>query len=92
MIQINKYEPQVVEHFGPDGNSLGFLNEYENLDLRCQIAEQRAEGYYLVFDEIKYNIQSNGKINPWPHKLYYIQSLLFSRLFKAQRNEEKNIK
>ena len=85
MIQINKYEPQVVEHFGPDGNSLGFLNEYESLDLRCQIAENKAEGFYLIFNDKKHLIQSNGKILPWPWDLFDTLSKLFSRLFKAQR-------
>ena len=92
MIQINKYEPQVVEHFDPDENSLGFLNEYENLDLRCQIAENKADGYYLIFNGEKYPIQLDGKILNWPYDLYDTLSVLFSRLFKAQRNEEKNSK
>lgn len=87
MIQINKYEPQVVEHFGPDGNSLGFLNEYENLDLRCQIAENKADGYYLMFNGKKYPIQLDGKILNRPYGLYDTLSVLFSRLFKAQRTK-----
>lgn len=36
MIKVNKYESQTVEHFDNNGNSLGFLNEWENADLRCQ--------------------------------------------------------
>jgi hypothetical protein len=31
MIKVNKYEVQTVEHFDHNGNSLGFLNEQENL-------------------------------------------------------------
>ena len=92
MIQVNKHEPQVVEHFDPNGNSLGFLNEYESLDLRCQIAENKAEGYYLIFNDEKYPIQSNGRISHWPYGLFDTLSGLFSRLFKAQKNEEKNTK
>ena len=87
MIQVNKYEHQVVEHFDSEDNSLGFLNEFENLDLRCQIAEQKVKGYYLIFNNEKNYIKSNGKIEPWPTGLYDTLSFLFSRLFKAQRTK-----
>ena len=85
MIQVNKYEHQVVEHFDSDDNSLGFLNELEHLDLRCQIAEEKAEGYYLIFNDEKVFIRSNGKIEQWSIDLYDTNLMLFSRLFKAQR-------
>jgi hypothetical protein len=62
MIKVKKYEVQTVEHFDPDGNSLGFLNEYENADLRCQIAEEKASGYYLMFNGLKIPIEPDGKI------------------------------
>lgn len=92
MIKVNKYEPQTVEHFDPDDNSLGFLNELENLDLMCQIAEEKAEGYYLIFNDEKVFIRSNGKLDRWPIDLYDTGLMLFSRLSKTQRNEEKNSK
>ncbi len=50
MIKINEYKEQRVEHFDNNGNSLGFLNEFESLDLRCQIAEQNVSDYYLMFN------------------------------------------
>lgn len=65
MIHIKKYEVQTVEHFDKCGNSLGFLNEHECNDLRCQIAEQKVSGYYLVFDGVKIHIDTNGRINDW---------------------------
>lgn len=92
MIKVNKYEPQVVEHFDSDDNSLGFLNDLESLDLRCQIAEEKAEGYYLIFNDKKVSIRSNGRVEYWPNGLYDMNLILFSRLFRAQRNEEKNSK
>ena len=86
MIKVNKYEVQTIEHFDNDGNSLGFLNEYENADLRCQIAEQKISGYYLTFNDTKIQIESNGKIINWVNGLYDTNEILFSRLFKAQRS------
>ena len=85
MIKVNKYEVQTVEHFDNNGNSLGFLNEWESTDLRCQIAEQKVNLYYLVFDGLKIQIEPNGKINDWVSGLYDINEILLARLFKAQR-------
>jgi hypothetical protein len=85
MIKVNKYEVQTVEHFDNNGNSLGFLNEWENADLRCQIAEKKASGYYLIFNGLKIQIESNGKINNWENGLYDTNEILIARLFKAQR-------
>ena len=85
MIKVNKYEVQTVEHFDNNGNSLGFLNEWENTDLRCQIAEQKASGYYLMFNGLKIQIEPNGKILNWENGLYDTNKILLVRLFKAQR-------
>ena len=85
MIKVNKYEVQTVEHFDNNGNSLGFLNEWENTDLRCQIAEQKASGYYLMFNGLKIQIEPNGKILNWENGLYDTNEILLVRLFKAQR-------
>lgn len=84
MIKVNKIEVQTVEHFDSEGNSLGFLNEFENADLRAQIVEQKAEGYYLVFKDKKIAIETNGKLSDWPAGLYDTNELLIARIFKAQ--------
>jgi hypothetical protein len=84
MIKVNKYEVQTVEHFDSNDNSLGFLNEYENTDLRAQIAEQKVSGYYLMFKGIKIPIAPSGKITNWENGLYDTTEILLSRLFKAQ--------
>jgi hypothetical protein len=70
-----------------NGNSLGFLNEWENADLRCQIAEQKVSGYYLIFNGEKIEIQPTGKISweGWKNGLYDTNEILLARLFKAQR-------
>jgi hypothetical protein len=85
MITVNKYEVQIIEHFDSEGNSLGFLNEHENLDLRCQIAEQRLSGYYLIFNDQKIPIETNGRIYEWEIGMYDTLEKLLARLFNAQR-------
>jgi len=87
MIKVKKYKVQTIKHFDNNGNSLGFLNEYENADLRCQIAEEKVSGYYLMFNGKKIEIQPNGTINwyDWERGLYDTNEILFARLFLAQR-------
>lgn len=90
MIHVNRIEPLTVEHFGPDGKSLGFLNEYENLDLRCQIAEQKAMGFHLRYKGRTININAKGELNCWPPGMYDITQDLFARLFIARRKHGAN--
>jgi len=96
MIQPNKIDVLCVEHFDSEGKSLGFLNEHESNDLRCQIAEHNIcdfnsytipSGYYLMFNNEKIEIMVNGKINNWPSGLYDKNEILLARLFTAQRGK-----
>lgn len=86
MIKPKQIPVQVVEHFDPNGKSLGSLNEHENLDLRRQIAEQKISGYYMIFNCEKIEIMPDGKIKVWPPGLYDINEILLAELFKTQRN------
>ena len=63
MIKVKKYKVQLLEHFDYANRSLGFLNEYESLDLRCQIKEKVADGYYLNYNGHKIDIDSTGGID-----------------------------
>lgn len=65
MIKINKIIPQTVELFNPQDESMGFINEYEFNDIRIQIKEQQAEGYYCMFNGKKFNIDKNGRSKDW---------------------------
>jgi len=65
MIQINKIIPQTVEAFDPDGNSLGFINYFEYNDLRIQIIKEKAEGYYMMFNGERIDIDRDGDVNSW---------------------------
>ena len=69
MIQVNKIIPQVVEHFDPEGNSLGFLSYEEHLDLLVQIKKDQVFGYSLEFGE-RILIDKNGTLEDYPVGLY----------------------
>ncbi len=89
-IQPNIIKPQEVEHFAPDGTSLGFLNEFENTDLRIQIAENQVSGYYLITnDRIKVEITADGDLMNWPSGLYDIQQRQIAKLIRIRRSKLK---
>lgn len=85
MIKVTPIEVQKIEHFDNNGKSIGFLNEYESIDLRCQISEQKIEGYYLMFNNQKIEITSKGNISNWIRGLYDTTERLLCRLFKSHR-------
>jgi hypothetical protein len=66
MIQVNKIIPQTAELFNPQGESMGFLNEYEFNDIRIQIKKEKAEGYYLIFNDEACVINKDGRLDYWP--------------------------
>lgn len=89
MIRVNKYEPRTVEVYDNNSNSLGRLNELELLDLCCQIAEEKQDGYYVKIENDKHLIDKNGRIKNY-QKVVTINGYnefelqLLDRLSKAQ--------
>jgi hypothetical protein len=83
MITVTKIPVQTVEMFDDNNQSLGFLNESEFNDVRCQIAEQKVSGYYLIFDGLKIDIEPTGKIKNWVSGLFDTNENLLARMFKA---------
>jgi len=78
MIKVNKIEQPLHEHFDPEGKSLGFLNYLEHLDLRLQIKTEKADGYYLIFNDLTIRFQSNGRLERWPNDMYdQVESYLY---------------
>ena len=65
MIKVNKITPQTVELFNPQNESMGFINEYEFNDIRIQIKEQQAEGYYCIFNGKRFDINKDGRSGNW---------------------------
>jgi len=89
MIQIKKIEPQIIEHFDFNGNSLGFLNEYENAYLRLCISREKVDGYYLMFEGKKVNIMSTGRFNE-DDLVYGIYDTYQTLIFKIHQEYIKN--
>ena len=65
MIVYNKITPQTVVVWSPDG-LFARVNEYEFYDIRLQILKERAEGWYVVFEDQKYFFNKDAKLEYWP--------------------------
>jgi hypothetical protein len=85
MIKVNKIVPNTVEHFTPEGESLGFLNEYENNDLRLQILKKKAKGYYAVFNGERLDINEEGRMSSWPSGMYDLTTKQFAEMFRESK-------
>jgi len=84
MIKINKMPEQTVEIFAPDGKSIGFANEHEFNDIKLQILKQDVEGYYIVFNGEKINIETDGQLEHWPPGLFDFQLKQYQDLIEAR--------
>ena len=84
MIKVNKIEMETAEFFGPDGKSLGLLNEFESNDLRLQIVQHEAIGYSVKFKDKTYTINEYGVIENWPKGLFELGGEQCYDLLKAQ--------
>lgn len=65
-VVVKRIEPQTVELFDPQDNSLGFVNEYELGDVKIQIAKHKLSGYYVKFEERKIRIGVQGTLEDYP--------------------------
>jgi len=87
-IKINKIEPQIVEFYGPDGNFIGMVNEYEFNDVRIQICKEKAKGYYFMTDGKRMDIDENGKCNRGASGFFELQMAQLAEPFKHQLKKQ----
>ncbi len=80
MVKINKIVPQTVQLFDPSDNLMGLINEYEFADIRIQIKKNKIEGYYILYNNIKVFINSDGFINHWPDGLFDLLLKSYNKL------------
>ena len=87
-IQPKRIKHTYVEHFDPQGNSLGFLNELENIDLRTQIMEADVDGYYMMFNDKRIELPSNGDMSAFPRGMYDLMMQQCAIHFTAEKTKK----
>ena len=76
MVRVNTIEAPDVDVESPDGIMYN-LNEYEFMDLRIQIAEEKASGWkYWDNDGCLYDIRTDGTVYPYPPQFELFDKLL----------------
>lgn len=80
-VKVKKIKEQLVEHFNPNKESVGFLTANENLYLRCRIKEFKECGWYLMFKGNKIEIDEFGSMD-YPIGLYRTSLDLLNELFE----------
>lgn len=92
VVHINRITPQTVEVFTPANRSMGFVNEYEFNDLRVQIATNELEGYYVLHDNEKLFISSDGHLSNWGTGMFDLMEIQISKMFQAGRGKKLKLK
>lgn len=88
MITIRKYKYPEIRLYGPDGKFIGLIeNRVELNDVRIQIAQQKAEGYYITFEDAIISILPNGDCNKWPPRFFDEDLKQFATLVAIRRGE-----
>jgi predicted ATPase len=88
MITIRKYNYPEIKLYAPDNSYIGLIkNEVEFNDIRIQVAREKAEGYYIVFEDKRVNILPDGDCDSWPKGFFDQEMKQLEILFKNRRGE-----
>jgi hypothetical protein len=85
-ILIKPFNEEFVELFNPLNQFLGFINELQLLDVQCQIAEKRLNGYYVMIKDLKCLIDNQGEIQNWDDKTFHRKYQMLLKLKQIQEN------
>lgn len=82
MIKIRNVKERIeVNLFDERSIYLGTLRtELQFLDVRLQIKEQKLEGYYFMWKNIKIPIESNGVILDWPDGFFDLRTKMIQEI------------
>lgn len=85
MIKINQFVEEPVTCYDNQDNCIGTARtELEFLDFRAQIREHKVSGYYIIFKNNKYEIDSNGRVKDYPDNLFPDYQNQLIRLIKPR--------
>lgn len=88
MIKINPYVHERVGLYNPDDEYIGSIgNDIELNDVRIQIAQQKLEGYYIMFKDKRINLLPEGSCDSWPIGFFDKDLGQMATLIKIRRGE-----
>lgn len=85
MITLNNITNKPCSLYAPDGTLVGEItNELVLNDARIQIAEKHLEGYYIIFEGQRLEIDTKGMIDRWPKGFFDILDNQLCQLLKGK--------
>ncbi len=69
-IEVRNVEMPTHELFTPSGESMGFINELQFMDIRVQIRTEKIDGYHVAFGDQLVFIDKNGRLRDWPENFF----------------------
>lgn len=90
MLKFDRIREKIGRVYSPDNKFLGeVFNEVEYLNIRVQIAEQKLEGYYVMFGKDKVHIHPNGYVSDHPPDVYTLKDKLESKLYEFKYGKKR---
>lgn len=90
MVTINEFKQIECDLYDPNGNLIGTIkNEYSFNDVRIQIMKQRLEGYYVVFNDYRIDIDVDGRLDSFPEGFYDILENQYDELLRGMSLPKK---
>lgn len=86
---IPKFNQQFVDLYSPDGELIQQgLDEMQVLYTQIRIAQNKLEGYYIVWGEHHISISNKGELDSWPSGMFDAAQKMFVALMKLRTDKE----
>ena len=77
--------------YDPTGKEVGILeNELQLYDVQIKIVNEKADGYYIIWNGQRMNIDSKGQIDKWPDGYMDRSSRAYIELMHARQKGTEN--
>ena len=86
-IKIRNFKTEKIKLFNSNNEFIGDLDENQIMDVQCQIAESKLEGYYYEWGEKRGTISPKGELSDWFSGMFDLQQILFAKLYKIRKGE-----
>jgi len=85
---IPKFNYQFVDLYSPDGELIQQgLNEMQVLYVQVRIAQNKIEGYYIVWKGQHIDIDIKGQLSCWPSGMFDAQQKMFASLMRLRTDK-----
>ena len=85
---IPKFNQQFVDLYSPDGELVQQgLDEMQVLYTQIRIAQNKLEGYYIVWGEHHISISNKGELDSWPSGMFDAAQKMFVALMKLRTDK-----